>query len=789
VDNKPVEVLLIEDSVFAVKHTEKMLAEAKSAQFEARLECADRLSTGLERLTKGGVDIVLLDLTLPDSHELDTFTKVQTQAPEVPIVVLSGLEDETLAINAVQKGAQDYLIKGQVDSNLLKRSILYSIERKQAEEELKKHREHLEELVEERTAQLQQEITERKKAEEKIKAEKEFSEKLISTANAIIVGLDREHRIQLFSEGAERITGYKAEEVMGKDWFGLFFKKEMCPEMVKVWNDAWGKDLHSYTNPIYSKTGKEIIAQWSNTSIMNEKKEPILVLCIAVDITERKKAEEALSASEVRYRRLFESAKDGILILDAETGMIADVNPFLIEMLGFSHEQLLEKAIWEIGCFRDIASNKAKFMELQRQGYVRHEDLPLETADGRRVEVEFVSNVYTVNHQKVIQCNIRDITERKKAEEALSASEVRYRRLFESAKDGILILDAETGMIADVNPFLIEMLGFSHEQLLEKAIWEIGCFRDIASNKAKFMELQRQGYVRHEDLPLETTDGRRVEVEFVSNVYTVNHQKVIQCNIRDITERKRAEEKLRNTLLDLERSNKELQQFAYVASHDLQEPLRMVASYTQLLEKRYKDKLDSDANEFIQFAVDGAIRMQRLINDLLIYSRVGTRGKSFEPTDSHAVLGQAIANLSALIEENQAVVTNDDLPPIMVDESQMVQLFQNLIGNAIKFRGDQSPRIHVSAEQKGNEWVFSVKDNGIGIDPQFNERIFVVFKRLHQKEEYPGTGMGLAICKKIVERHGGRIWVKSELEKGSTFYFSIPVIGKSIEAQAVYEMA
>jgi PAS domain S-box-containing protein len=664
VDNKPVEVLLIEDSVFAVKHTEKMLAEAKSAQFEARLECADRLSTGLERLTKGGVDIVLLDLTLPDSHELDTFTKVQTQAPEVPIVVLSGLEDETLAINAVQKGAQDYLIKGQVDSNLLKRSILYSIERKQAEEELKKHREHLEELVEERTGELRQEITERKKAEEKIKAEKEFSEKLISTANAIIVGLDREHRIQLFSEGAERITGYKAEEVMGKDWFGLFFKKEMCPEMVKVWNDAWGKDLHSYTNPIYSKTGKEIIAQWSNTSIMNEKKEPILVLCIAVDITERKKAEEALSASEVRYRRLFESAKDGILILDAETGMIADVNPFLIEMLGFSHEQLLEKAIWEIGCFRDIASNKAKFMELQRQGYVRHEDLPLET-----------------------------------------------------------------------------------------------------------------------------TDGRRVEVEFVSNVYTVNHQKVIQCNIRDITERKRAEEKLRNTLLDLERSNKELQQFAYVASHDLQEPLRMVASYTQLLEKRYKDKLDSDANEFIQFAVDGAIRMQRLINDLLIYSRVGTRGKSFEPTDSHAVLGQAIANLSALIEENQAVVTNDDLPPIMVDESQMVQLFQNLIGNAIKFRGDQSPRIHVSAEQKGNEWVFSVKDNGIGIDPQFNERIFVVFKRLHQKEEYPGTGMGLAICKKIVERHGGRIWVKSELEKGSTFYFSIPVIGKSIEAQAVYEMA
>jgi light-regulated signal transduction histidine kinase (bacteriophytochrome) len=271
----------------------------------------------------------------------------------------------------------------------------------------------------------------------------------------------------------------------------------------------------------------------------------------------------------------------------------------------------------------------------------------------------------------------------------------------------------------------------------------------------------------------------------------VNHQRVIQCNIRDITERKRAEEKIKKTLDDLERSNKELEQFAYVASHDLQEPLRMVASYTQLLEKRYKDRLDSDANEFIQFAVDGAIRMQRLINDLLAYSRVGTRSKPFKPIDSHGVLGQAIANLSALIEENQAVVTNDDLPPIMADQSQMVQLFQNLIGNAIKFRSDQSPRIHVSAEQKGNEWVFSVEDNGIGIDPQFKERIFVVFKRLHQKEEYPGTGMGLAICKKIVERHGGRMWVESELQKGSTFYFSIPVMGRRepIEVQAVYEMA
>jgi PAS domain S-box-containing protein len=371
---------------------------------------------------------------------------------------------------------------------------------------------------------------------------------------------------------------------------------------------------------------------------------------------------------------------------------------------------------------------------------------------------------------------MRDISD-KLVEEMLRDSEVQYRRLFETAKDGILILDAETGVIEDVNPFLVEILGFSHEQLVGKAIWEIGLFKDIASNKNKFMELQRQKYVRYEDLPLETADGRQIEVEFVSNVYTVDHQKVIQCNIRDITDRKRAEDKLKKALIDLERSNKELEQFAYVASHDLQEPLRMVASFTQLLEERYKDQLDQDAKEFIRFAADGANRMRSLINDLLAYSGVGARGKPLEPTDCHAALGQAITNLSMVIEENQAIVTSDQLPTVMTDALQMVPLFQNLIGNAIKFRGEESPRIHVSVQEKGNEWVFSVKDNGIGIAPQFSERIFVAFQRLHSREKYPGTGIGLAICNKIVDRHGGKIWVESELGKGSTFYFTMPKRG------------
>jgi len=249
--------------------------------------------------------------------------------------------------------------------------------------------------------------------------------------------------------------------------------------------------------------------------------------------------------------------------------------------------------------------------------------------------------------------------------------------------------------------------------------------------------------------------------------------------VRDNRDLALSRKALEESIDELARSNADLQQFAYVASHDLKEPLRMVASYTQLLARRYKGKLDSDADEFIRYAVDGANRMQWLINDLLAYSRVTVQDKVFEEVDCNGVLGEVLSDLRVAVEESRAVVTCDPLPTVMADRVQLGQLFQNLIGNAIKFHGEEPPRVHVSAERRLNEWLFSIRDNGVGVDPEYAERIFVIFQRLHNRGEYPGTGIGLAICKKIVERHGGRIWVVSQTGQGATFHFTLPIVGQS----------
>jgi PAS domain S-box-containing protein len=369
---------------------------------------------------------------------------------------------------------------------------------------------------------------------------------------------------------------------------------------------------------------------------------------------------------------------------------------------------------------------------------------------------------------------VLDITERKLAEEKLRLAHQRLRRFVDSNIVGILIADF-AGRIVEANDYYLRLIGFTRDELESgKVDWRaITPPEWLPADEQAIRELHEQGACTPYEKEYVRRDGTRVPV-LLADALLPGPEEQIAAFALDLTERKAAEAQIQLTLADLERSNKDLEQFAYVASHDLQEPLRMVASYTQLLAQRYEGQLDDKARKFIDYAVDGAVRMQRLINDLLAYSRVNTQGKTFETIDSHAVFGKALQNLSATIEENRAIVSNDDLPMVRADATQLSQLFQNLIGNAIKFRGSEPPRIRVSADDLGREWRFSVRDNGIGIDTQYTDKVFVIFQRLHTRQEYSGTGIGLAICKRIVERHNGRIWFESEPGKGSTFYFTLP---------------
>ena len=576
-----------------------------------------------------------------------------------------------------------------------------------------------------------------------------------------------------------------------------------------------------------------------------------------------------LKDSETRYRRLFETAQDGILILDAETGQIDDVNPFLINILGYSHEEFLGKKIWDIGFFKDVVSSRASFKELQTKEYIRYDNLPLKTKDGRHIAVEFVSNVYLVDHKKVIQCNIRDITARREIEAGLektrkelvvikkSADEAHEyaESVINTVREPLIALDQDLRVVS-VSRSFYEFFKVNPEETVGQLIYDLGnkqwdipklreLLETILPQKAIFDNYEVEHNFATIGRRIMLLNGRQIEQE-------AGKKKIILLAIEDITERKEIEaglEKTRQELAvikksadealeyadstintireplivldqdlrvvtvsrsfyeffkvnpeetvgqliydlgnkqwdipklrelletilpqkatfdnyevehnfatigqrimllnarqierllgkeriillaiediterkqldnEIKRSNESLEQFAYVASHDLQEPLRVMSNYSQLLEKRYKGKLDNDADDFIGFIVDAARRMQKLISDILEYSRVGRKESPVTEVDSNKLVDKVIKNLSETIKSAGATVTHGNLPVINVPESSFAQLFQNLIGNALKFHGKEPTKIIVSAEKQDTKWKFGVHDNGIGNIP------------------------------------------------------------------------
>lgn len=607
-------------------------------------------------------------------------------------------------------------------------------------------------------------------------------------------------RILHMSRGWTQLSGYRlAETPTVKEWAARVQPGDTAVASYLARTRETTDTVSGGEQTIVTQGGETRVWEFSSTPLESTGPDQVVVT-MATDITARKQAEAqlrrlneeleqrigertaALTLANDALRRqsdqlreqatLLDLVRDGILVRDLY-GTVVYWSAGAADMYGWAREQALGRVshqLLQAEYPRPVAEIEQHVLATgDWEGEVSHR-----TRDGARL---LVASRWTLTRTErgtpegFLEVN-RDITARKRAEDSLRDSEARFRAVAETAIEGVISVD-ESGLIQYWNPGAERIFGRAAIAALGQPLATTLPDPLLASSRLPTGD----GAV---GTTFETVgrrqDGSECPLELSLSSWTnAQGRRFFIAIVRDITERKAAERALEAKADELARSNQELEQFAYVASHDLQEPLRMVSNYTQLLARRYRDRLDADGLEFIDFAVDGAKRMQDLIHDLLSYARVGTRGKEFRAVSGEQIVADALANLSGTIDEAGAEVIVDSLPTLVCDASQMAQVFQNLIGNAVKFRRPGTrPVVRISASRGRHAWTIDVSDNGIGIEPKYFDRIFQMFQRLHGRGDYPGTGIGLALCKKIVERHGGRIRVESTPGTGTTFSFTIP---------------
>lgn len=578
-------------------------------------------------------------------------------------------------------------------------------------------------------------------------------------------------REQLLARGARQgLRGDASDEQMRQFYAGIVARSpEACTEEVPT--QLGGRDVVLE----FTRRAVNVNGRW-------------LIVSVNRDITERKAAEAGLR----QLKAVVDVAPDGMYIVDAASGEYVDLNHAAGQLYGLSREQVLQMGMANFMDWLN-AHDPAFTLESVRE---RHawliEHHPQVQASERRVRLPGRPEIVTETLRQAVQVGgrwlilivVRDITERRRAEDEIRrrvAELELLREAYDAAVDAILIADPETLAYYDVNQAAVQLLGVSREALLAGGV-EASYYS--TANEPFDAQRLRKGYryviSRAPDAVIDVRTinplglgGRDTVIEFSRRGVNVQGRWVVVTLMRDITAQRRAEEEIRQRVAELTRSNQELEQFAYVTSHDLSEPLRMVASYTQLLSRRYADKFDDDGREFIKYAVDGAQRMKQLIDDLLMYSRAGRSRAPMRLMRLDRALDDALANLAHAVGRNGATIERGPMPELVCEKAGLTQVFQNLVGNAIKFRGEAAPVVRISAAQDEHFWTISVADNGIGIAPEYFQRIFIIFQRLHSRTRYEGTGIGLSICKKIVERHGGQITVASEPGQGTTFSFTL----------------
>lgn len=633
---------------------------------------------------------------------------------------------------------------------------------------------------------IARDITERKLAEVTLKESEAKYRDLFDNASDLIQCVDPQGRFLYVNNAWKKTLGYSDEEIKTKIIFDIIHPnyQQQCREIFT--RLLKGESLSEFEMGFLTKANQKIVVSGTSMPKMIDGK-MISTRGIFRDITQKKIDEENLKKyiqelrkGEQHIKAIFDNAPDPVIVIDGKSNVIK-WNPKAETVFGWKTIDVVGKPLFQFIIPTQYHETYKK--EIERfftNGEENVTNILFEieglNQKGVRFPISLSISSYKIDEKKYyFICFARDISENRKVLDALKLSENFLDSIIDNFPAIIFVKNVSDLRYIRVNKVVEELFGYSRKEIIGKNDYEVfpkdEADRFVANDK-KLLETGKLLEIADEPAHTKYKGIRILETKIVLIKDSIGKPVYILGIANDITERKKIQAELDNKTEELARSNTELEQFAYIASHDLQEPLRMVSSYLQLLEKRYKDKLDQDAKDFISFAVDGSNRMRSLIHGLLEYSRIN-RIKPFEEIDLTLLLKDVLGNLKTSIEENKAIIKISDLPKIYGDPILINQLFQNLIQNAIKFRNTKDPEIEISCKEEKDEYLFSIKDNGIGIQKEYMDKIFVIFKRLNSREKYPGTGMGLAICKKIVERHGGKIWVESEFGKGSTFYFTI----------------